>query len=60
MDKELVEMLKGLEVVDSYWKDSGFGILFDDGIVLTISFDGGNYMFMQGTDWENFWREQSA
>ena len=59
MDKEILEALKGLEVVDTYHKDEGFGILFDDGIALLVSYDG-EYMFMQGTGWENFWAEQSA
>jgi len=59
MDKEILESLKGLEVVDTYYKDDSFGILFDDGIVLIVSYDG-EYMFSQGTGWENFWREQSS
>ena len=58
MDKEVVESLKGLEVVDSYYGDDGFNILFDDGIVLRVYFSGG-YMFMQGTGWEEFWRDRS-
>jgi len=59
MDKEILEALKGLEVVDTYHGKERFGILFDDGIMLLVSYDG-EYMFMQGTGWENFWREQSA
>ena len=59
MDKEILEALKGLEVVDTYHKDEGFGILFDDGVVLLVSYDG-THMFLQGTGWEGVWRDYSS
>ena len=52
---EILESLKGLNVIDTHYDNAGFGILFDDGIVLYVTDEG--YVFSYGTGWVEFWEE---